>query len=431
MITPLKDGSRSARERIAHLLDRGAIGGKVEADVRRIIDDVRRGGDKALTRLSKRFDGVEIRAGRFELPIDKVRQGAERSAPATRSALRKAHSRIRRFHMLQRTRGFEQREAGISTGMRVAPLDRVGVYVPGGTAAYPSTVLMNVVPAKVAGVREIVLVTPPAKDGIPTAVLTAAELAGVDRVFTIGGAQAIAALAYGTATIPQVDKIVGPGNAYVATAKRLLFGQVGIDTVAGPSEVLVVADGGARAPLIAADMLAQAEHDAMAAAICITTSKRLADAVAASLSLQLESLTRRTIAARSLQRYGTIIVTKTLDRALELADELAPEHLELFVARPRRALAKVRNAGAVFLGEATTESLGDYAAGPNHVLPTGRAARFSSPLGVYDFVKRTSIIEASQAGLEALAPVVLELARYEGLEAHEKAVRARLKRKAR
>ena len=337
-------------------------------------------------------------------------------------ALREAHRRIRAFHLEQREKGYELREPGIRTGVRVDALDRVGVYVPGGQAAYPSSVLMNVVPAKVAGVREVVVVTPPAGGHINPAVLAAADIAGADTVLRIGGAQAVAALAYGTESIGRVDKIVGPGNIFVATAKKQVFGAVAIDMIAGPSEVLVVADAGADAAFVAADMLAQAEHDELAAAICIATSARTAKAVAREVDRQLAELPRAGVARKALRRYGTVLVARSVARATELANEIAAEHVEVFTKNPRKVAAAIRNAGAIFLGPYSSEPLGDYAAGPNHVLPTGGAARFSSPLGVYDFVKRTSIIEVGRAGLERLAPTVEALAAGEGLDAHRLAV---------
>jgi histidinol dehydrogenase len=307
----------------------------------------------------------------------------------------------------------------------VRALDRVGVYVPGGTAAYPSSVLMNVIPAKVAGVGEVIGVTP-AGGGIPAPVLAAASIAGVDRLFRVGGAQAVAALAYGTRSIPRVDKICGPGNIWVATAKRLVFGTVDIDMIAGPSEVLIVADAGARPDLVAADLLAQAEHDPLAAAILVTPSRALVARVQAELTAQLARLPRRTIARRALRRQGTAFVTRSLAGAVELANRLAPEHLELAVRRPERWLGAVRHAGAIFLGEHAPEAFGDYLAGPNHILPTGGSARFASPLGVYDFVKRSSVIGASVRTLRRLGPAVACLARLEGLDAHAVAVTSRL-----
>ncbi len=430
MIELLKDGTKACRERLAHLARRDQSGGNVENTVRAILADVRRRGDKAVAAYTKRFDGVTIAPGRFTLSESAWDKASARTSPEVERALKNAHSRIIAFHKRQREKGFERREPGIRTGIRITPLARVGLYVPGGSAAYPSSVLMNIVPAKVAGVEDITVVTPPSAEGVRPEVLTAARIAGADRVVTIGGAQAVGALAYGTRSIQRVDKIVGPGNIYVATAKRLVFGQVGIDMIAGPSEVLIIADGRASAANVAADMLAQSEHDPLAAAICLTPSAKLAAAVAASVAEQLAVLPRRQIAGRSIRRYGTIIVTPSLARAAELADEIGPEHLEIFTASPRKLLGSIRNAGAIFLGEATTEPVGDYAAGPNHVLPTGGAARFSSPLGVYDFVKRTSIIEVDERGLATLAPTITTLARAEGLEAHARAVDVRTRTKS-
>jgi len=421
----LRDRGKACRRRLALLAARGRGSAAVEAAVRKIVGDVRRRGDRAVAACTKRFDGVDLRPRDFELDPDAWQQGAARTAPRVRRALKTAHRRILAFHKLERERGFERREPGIRSAVRMTALARVGVYVPGGRAAYPSSVLMNIVPAKVAGVADITVVTPPTAEGVRPEVLEAARIAGADRVLRIGGAQAVAALAYGTESIERVDKIVGPGNVYVATAKRLVVGEVGIDMIAGPSEVLIIADGRARPDWIAADMLAQAEHDPLAAAICVTTSARVGDAVAAAVAEQIAELPRAAIARRSIARYGTVLVVADLRRAAELANELAPEHVELFVASPRKLVASIRNAGAIFLGASSTEALGDYAAGPNHVLPTGTAARFSSPLGVYDFVKRTRIIEVDRRGLAELAPTVTVLARAEGLEAHARAVEMR------
>jgi histidinol dehydrogenase len=346
-----------------------------------------------------------------------------------RGDLRLAARRIAAFHARQRERSWTWRDAsGARCGVRVAPLERVGLYVPGGRAAYPSTVLMTAVPARVAGVRELVAVSPSGVRGVDPVILAACHVAGVDALYRVGGAQAVAALAYGTESIPRVDKIVGPGNVYVATAKRLVFGRVDIDSIAGPSEVLILADASADAAVVAADMLAQAEHDPEAAAMCVTTSRPLARRVAASLDAQLAALPRRAIAARSLARFGAIVVVPGRADALAVANALAPEHLELAVAAPRRWLAGVRHAGAVFFGTGAPEAFGDYLAGPNHVLPTGGTARFASPLGVWDFLKRTSVIEAGRATLDRLGPAVARLARAEGLEAHARAVEARLGR---
>jgi len=426
-LVPLLDGTKAATAQLARLAARGRGPAGVEATVRRILDAVRKDGDAAVARFTRQFDGVALAPATFEVPAREIAAARRRTPKKLLAALETAHERIRAFHSLECERSFEKKERGIRTGMRLSPLARAGVYVPGGKAAYPSSVLMNIVPAKVAGVAEITVVTPPSKEGIRDAVLAAASIAGATRVLRIGGAQAVGALAYGTKTVARVDKIVGPGNIFVATAKRLVFGEVDIDMVAGPSEVLIVTDDSADPEWVAADMLAQAEHDELAASICITTSREHAAAVALAVERQCAELSRASIAARSLERFGTILVAASLERACELADEIAPEHLEVFTRSPRRLLPLLHNAGAIFLGAMTTESVGDYAAGPNHVLPTGGAARFASPLGVYDFVKRTSIIELDRSGFDRLAPVVTELAMAEGLEAHALAVLRRMK----
>ncbi len=428
MIEALIDGSKQAAARLEKLSRRGRGPARVESEVATILAAVRRDGDAALLRMTRRFDGVKMTA-RSLCVGDKEMAAARAAVPqSTLRALNRAHRRITRFHKLQLERGYQLVEPGIRCGMRVLPMARAGVYVPGGKAAYPSSVLMNIVPARVAGVPDITVVTPPRPEGIKPEVLVAAEIAGATRVLKVGGAQAVAALAYGTKSVARVDKIVGPGNIYVATAKRLVFGEVDIDMIAGPSEVLIVADGAADPELIASDMLAQAEHDELAAAVCIVSSRRVAERVARAVDAQLAELSRAPIARKSIARYGTILVVRSLKRAAELANEIAPEHLELFVAKPRKMLPSLVNAGAIFLGENTTEPLGDYAAGPNHVLPTGGSARFASPLGVYDFFKRTSIIEVDRKGLASLAPTVEELARSEGLEAHGLAVSRRMKK---
>ena len=425
-MTIVADGSAGLRRRLVVLAERQNGDHGVERTVAAIIAAVRKEGDRALLRYTARLDRVKLGVGDLIVPKTEIDQAFREIPASTRRALQQAHRRIVCFHRLQRERGFEAAEPGLRIGMRVAPLERVGVYVPGGRAAYPSSVLMNIAPARVAGVPDITVVTPPSVAGIRPEVLAAAHIAGATRVVRAGGAQAVAALAYGTKTIPRVDKIVGPGNIYVATAKRLVFGQVDIDMIAGPTEVLIIADETARPDFVAADMLAQAEHDPEAAAICITTKLAHARAIIGELERQLVTLERGEIARRSLEQYGTIIVVGTLDRAAEIADEIAAEHLELFVRNPRALMGRIRNAGAIFLGQYTTESLGDYAAGPNHVLPTGGSARFSSPLGVYDFVKRTSIIEATRSGLARLARTVEDLAKSEGLQGHARAVRRRL-----
>ena len=428
MIEVLKDGTEAAERRLEKLVHRDEGGERVAADVAAIIKAVRRGGDAAVLRYTKRFDGVSLEPGELIVPAREMVEAARRVPADVQKALRTAHARIVRFHKQQVESGFEVREDGIRLGMRVTALEKAGVYVPGGTAAYPSSVLMNIVPARVAGVEDITVVTPPSPEGIRPEVLLAAGIAGADRVVRAGGAQAVAALAYGTETVPRVDKIVGPGNIWVATAKRLVFGAVDIDMIAGPSEVLIIADSSADPEFVAADMLAQAEHDPLAAAVCIATDAATARRVAAEVDRQLAELSRRSIALKSIRKYGTILLVRSVERAADLSNRIAPEHLELFVEKPRSLLRRIRNAGAVFLGEYTTEPLGDYAAGPNHVLPTGGAARFSSPLGVHDFIKRTSVIEATRKGFERLAPTVACLADSEGLEGHALAVRRRMRR---
>jgi histidinol dehydrogenase len=401
----------------------------VEPAVRANLDHVRRRGDRAVAAATLRFDGVRVPPSRLVIERDEMREATAKLPAADVRALRVAARRIRDFHARQVERSFRYRDAlGVRLGQEIRPLRRVGLYVPGGSAFYPSSVLMNAIPARVAGVPEVVAVSPPHADGEPAALLAAAHIAGVDRIYRVGGAQAIAALAYGTASIPAVDKIVGPGNVYVATAKRMVSGAVAIDMIAGPSEVLVLADADADPELVAADLLAQAEHDADATALCLTPSDRLASAVERALEEQLATLARSKVARASLRKNGALIVTRNLDEAIELANEIAPEHLELAVRRPERLVSRIEHAGAVFLGHSTPEAFGDYLAGPNHVLPTGGTARFSSPLGVYDFVKRTSIIEASPRTLARLGEPLLRLARMEGLTAHGAAVERRLRR---
>jgi histidinol dehydrogenase len=421
-------GTATAARRLAALERRGETAGRaVEAAVRRIVDAVRRRGDRALVALARRLDGVKVRrAAALRIPPERLAAAWAGVPEAVRRDLGLAARRIRAFHRRQRERSWSFRDAtGARLGQQIQPLDRVGVYVPGGRASYPSTVLMTVIPARVAGVREVIGVTPIAGDGDPV-LLAACHLAGVDALYRVGGAHAVAALAFGTATVPRVDKIVGPGNIWVATAKRLCYGQVDIDSIAGPSEVLIVADGSADAGLVAADMLAQAEHDPLAAAVCVTTDRRLAARVAAALDAQLAALPRRRIAARALAAFGAIVVVRSLGEAIAVANRLAPEHLELLVRSPERWVARVRHAGAVFVGPWAPEAFGDYLAGPNHVLPTGGTARFASPLGVYDFVKRTSVIRAGRRTLARLGPAVARLARLEGLDAHGRAVERRL-----
>ena len=391
---------------------------KVQAAVRKILADVRKRGDTAVRAYTKKFDGVAPR--QFELRADLIDAIPREQA----DALRAAHDRIRAFHERQLQKSWDFTDSdGTRLGQQVSALQRVGLYVPGGKAAYPSSVLMNAVPAKVAGVRELVMTSPNPNP----LVLAAAALAGVERVIGIGGAQAIAALAYGTKSIPRVDKIVGPGNAYVAEAKRQVFGEVGIDMVAGPSEILVIADGSAPADWVAMDLFSQAEHDESAQAILLSPNAAYLDAVAASIQRLIVEMPRRQVIAASLKGRGALILTRDLEEACAVANRIAPEHLELAVENPDAWLAKLTRAGAVFLGQWSSEAIGDYCAGPNHVLPTAGTARFSSPLGVYDFQKRTSVIGVSRAGAQKLGKLAAVLASGEGLPAHQRAAEMRFK----
>ena len=403
---------------VGELLLRGASGADVSAAVAEILAQVRRDGDRALYALTERFDGAKLDA--LEVPRAELDAAREAIEPALLETLLRAAANIRAFHERQRRTGFVVSErAGVVLGQKVTPIERVGLCVPGGRTPLASTVLMDAIPAKLAGCPELIMVTPAAPDGkIHPAILAAASVAGVDRVFKLGGAQAVAALAYGTQSVPKVDKIVGPGGAYVAEAKRQVFGAVAIDVIAGPSEVLIVADGGSDARCVAADMLAQAEHDKNAAAVLVTDSEALANAVAAELEAQLPLLAREEIARASVERNGKIILTDDLSAAIDVANELAPEHLELCVDDPFGYLGRVRNAGSVFLGRSSPEALGDYLAGPNHTLPTSGAARFSSPLSVDDFIKKTQFIYYTPEALGEVAEDVARFARAEGLTAH-------------
>jgi histidinol dehydrogenase len=421
ILLPTDPDYRQAR---AHLVRRAAaVSAQVEARAREIVDDVRARGDAAVREWTARLEKREL--GAFELPRDACQAAVAEVSPDVRRALERAAARIRAFHARWREDGFDLQEPGVRLGLRVEPLARVGLYVPGGTARYPSTVLMTAVPARVAGVGEIVMTTP----GPSPETLAAAELAGVDRVLVLGGAQAVGALAYGTESVPRVDKIVGPGNAYVAAAKRIVFGEVGIDSVAGPSEILILADDGADPRYAAADLLSQAEHDADAYPVLVSPSARLCAEVVRELEVQLADLPRRAVAEASLAAHGVCVVTADLDGAVAFANEFAPEHLELLVAEPRALLPRLRTAGACFLGPYTPEAMGDYYAGPNHVLPTGGSARFASPLGCWDFVRRSTVIEYEAAALAAQAGDVVRLAKVEGLSAHARAVAVRLERK--
>jgi histidinol dehydrogenase len=417
-------------EAVARALDRppSEVPAAVARSVEGIVADVRARGDSALLDYSARFDAFGPGSARELAITPSELAAAEHDVdPAVRAALAYAAARIERYHAAALPRSWRiTDEHGSVLGQDVRPLDRVGIYVPGGRAAYPSTVLMTAVPARVAGVREIVLMTPPGPGGqVPSAVLAAARVAGVTEGWRLGGAQAIAALAYGTDTIRRADKIVGPGNVYVALAKTRVFGDVGIDMVAGPSEILVIADRSAEPAWVAGDLLAQAEHDPMARALLVTDAPELLPRVEAALAAQLERLPRRQIAAEALATSGAFIVVPSLEAAVDLANRLAPEHLELMVAVPAALLPRVRHAGAVFLGAHTPEVVGDYVAGPNHVLPTAGTARFASPLGAEDFVKRSSVIEYSPSGLAAARPHIAALAGVEGLQGHGQAAELR------
>ncbi len=421
-------GSAEADALLRALRDRSrAPAPEIESAVRAILDGVRQRGDAALLEYTHRFDGICLDAGRLRVGADEVEQAVRSLPPAVRDALALAAERITAFHRRQHRESWFYEEEGVGLlGQLVRPLGRVGLYIPGGSAAYPSSVLMNAIPARVAGVASLAMCTPAARDGsVPAAVLAAAWIAGVEEIYRVGGAQAIAALAYGTESLAPVDKIVGPGNIYVATAKRLVYGVVGLDMVAGPSEVLVLADETATPAWIAADLLAQAEHDALAAALCVTPSRQLAEAVQAEVGRQLTLLPREGLAAQALERYGGIFLVEDLAAGLALANAIAPEHLELLVADPWAALPAVRNAGALFLGQSTPEVAGDYLAGPNHVLPTAGTARFASPLSVDDFQKRSSLLSLTPGALHRFGGPITRLARLEGLEAHARALTIR------
>jgi histidinol dehydrogenase len=404
----------------------------IEQRVAGILADVRLRGDAAVLEYTARFDGmVADSVAALELGHDELRQAFEAITPAQRHALQAAGDRVRSYHQRQLQAcglSWQYRDDdGTLLGQKVTPLDRVGIYVPGGKAAYPSSVLMSAIPAHVAGVAEIIMVVPTPQGQKNPLVLAAAFIAGVSRIFTVGGAQAVAALAYGTATIPRVDKITGPGNAYVAAAKRRVFGQVGIDMIAGPSEILVLADGSTPADWVAMDLFSQAEHDEMAQSILLCPDADYIQQVKAAIDRLLPEMPRQAVIRASLEGRGALIHTRSMAEACEISNCIAPEHLEVSALDPQRWEPQLRHAGAIFLGAYTSESLGDYCAGPNHVLPTSGTARFSSPLGVYDFQKRSSLIEISQAGAQVLGPIAAELAYGEGLQAHARAAQMRLK----
>ncbi len=426
----LASGAPDFEARFAALLAfEGAQDSAIDAAVAGILEDVKRRGDAAVLDYTRRFDRVEADSvAELELTRDEMQRALATLPAAGRSALEQAAARVRAYHEQQVTRSWSYRDAdGTRLGQQVTALDRVGIYVPGGKAAYPSSVLMNALPARVAGVGEIIMVVPTPGGEKNQLVLAAAALAGVDRAFAIGGAQAVGALAYGTPTVPPVDKIVGPGNAYVAAAKRRVFGVVGIDMVAGPSEIVVVCDGTVDPDWIAMDLFSQAEHDELAQAILLAPEARFIDQVAASIERQLPAMPRRDVIRAALEKRGALIEVRDLEEACALVNRIAPEHLELAVADPDALLPKIRHAGAIFLGGYACEALGDYCAGPNHVLPTSRTARFSSPLGVYDFQKRSSIIGVSRQGAQRLGAIAAEIARGEGLFAHAQSAEYRMK----
>ena len=409
----------------SEILVRGTAARDVSATVAAIIAEVKANGDAAVFQYNEKFDGAKLTS----LAVTREEIAAARAAVSAEflAVLEQAAANIRKFHEKQKRNGFIiNDERGIVTGQKVIPLDKVGLYVPGGTAAYPSTVLMDAIPAKIAGCGEVVMVTPPGKDGaVNPAILAAASVAGVDRIFKVGGAQAVAALAYGTESIPQVDKIVGPGNAYVAEAKKQVFGQVSIDMIAGPSEILIVADGNTNPVYAAADLLSQAEHDKMASAVLVTDSMSLAQQVSVELEKQIPQLLRHEIARESIDNNGKIIVTDSIQQAVEVSNELAPEHLELCLDDPFAVLDLVRHAGSVFMGRYCPEALGDYFAGPNHTLPTGGTARFSNPLSVDDFVKKTQYTYYTKDALANVADQIALFATQEGLTGHAKSVTVR------
>lgn len=393
---------------------------EIEQKVKTILDDVKINGDNAVLKYTKAFDSPHIKT--IKISFNEISKSALKAETRVVNALKLSAKRIRAFHEKQMEKSWSFFEGKTLLGQIIRPIERVGIYIPGGRASYPSSVLMNVIPAQVAGVKEIVICVPTPGGEINPHVMAAIKLLGIKEVYRIGGAQAIGAMAYGTRTIRKVDKIVGPGNIYVATAKKLVFGEVDIDMIAGPSEILIIADKSANPAFIAADLLSQAEHDEHASSILITYSEKLADAVNAEITSQLNALKRKDIAKKSLDMYGAIIITKNINDALNLSNSIAPEHLEIMTEKPERVLPLVRNAGAIFLGKWTPEALGDYSAGPNHTLPTGGSSRFFSPLGVYDFIKRTSLLRFSKKGFKNLSETVKTIAEAEGLEAHWKSI---------
>lgn len=426
MISVVKADGKVEFDFIAQLKSRsGDVDKRVTAAVTEIIDNVRTRGDEAVREYTQRFDGKVPE--QVEIPKEEILSAIAACDSGFVESLRRAEKNIRTFHARQKQQSWlDTKENGVIMGQRVRGLARVGLYVPGGTAAYPSSVLMNAVPAKIAGVKELIMVTPPGKDGKPNPdILAAAAIAGVDRVFMMGGAQAVAALAFGTASVPKVDKIVGPGNIYVATAKKLLYGIVDIDMIAGPSEILILADETANPKFLAADLMSQAEHDVLASAILLTTSEKVARETVTQLECQVQNLSRAEIIKKSLHDYSAILVCRSMDEAVSFANELAPEHLEVCVQNPMEYIGRLDNAGSVFLGNYSPEPLGDYYAGPNHVLPTSGTARFFSPLSVDSFIKKSSFIYYTQQALTEAKDDIVTIANAEGLTAHANSIKVR------
>jgi histidinol dehydrogenase len=416
---------------LKRIIDRGeSATEEVAAAVKEVVDRVRKEGDPAVLEYTEKFDRVRLTLTDLRVTPEEIKDAYTKVDPKKIDALKLAARNIRSFHEKQKLSSWVSQEPdGVILGQLARPIRSVGVYVPGGKAVYPSSVLMNAIPATVAGVEQIIMCSPVPGGNLNPYLLVAADIAGVSEIYKIGGAQAVAAMAYGTATVPKVDKIVGPGNIYVATAKRSVFGQVDIDMIAGPSEVLVIADESADPTFVAADLLSQAEHDELASAILVTPSRTLAEKVNAEVERQMATLIRRDIARKSIEQFGAIVVVKDLAEAAEVSNAIAPEHLELSVDKPFELLALIRNAGAIFLGHYTPESVGDYVAGPNHVLPTGGTARFFSPLSTDDFMKRSSLIFYTKEGLDKVGEAVMQIADVEGLEAHGNTIRVRMAKK--
>ncbi len=416
---------------LKRIVDRGETATEeVAATVREVVEKVRKEGDPAVLEFTEKFDRVSLTLKDLRVTPEEIKDAYTRVEPKKVEALKLAARNIRAFHEKQKTSSWVSQEAdGVILGQLARPIRSAGVYVPGGKACYPSSVLMNVIPAKVAGVEQLVMCSPVPGGVLNPYILVAADIAGISEIYKIGGAQAVAAMAYGTATVPKVDKIVGPGNIYVATAKRYVFGQVDIDMIAGPSEILVIADASADPTFVAADLLSQAEHDELASAILVTTSRELAEQVDAEVDRQMATLIRKEIARKAIDRFGAIVLVENLQEAADVSNSIAPEHLELSVEKPFELLALIKNAGAIFLGHYTPESVGDYIAGPNHVLPTGGTARFFSPLSTDSFMKKSSLIFYTKEGLDKVGEAVMQIADVEGLEAHGNTIRVRMTKK--